>query len=162
MTCLVMGLVGNDDSNRRSFLMWFKDCSGISTMEKKKKKNVYYLFYAFKKTHVSSQMKRSVIYECRKNNIKCVIQQWSDHYAHKHKRGNPLLSFLALFPLDLYPLIKTNQDGILHVDSTQHSRELSHLIWMAGFPSPRPVACSRGVTNLIVLTPAWLREGIQA
>lgn len=37
------------------------------------------------------------------------------------------------FCLDLYSLIKTHQDGILHVDSTWHSRELSHLIDLDGW-----------------------------
>lgn len=48
MACLVMDLVGADDSNGRSFLMQFKDCSRISETEKKRKEkgNVYDLFYA--------------------------------------------------------------------------------------------------------------------
>lgn len=41
----------------------------------------------------------------------------SGHSAHKHKPGHPPLSLLALFPIDLYSLIKTNQGGILLVDS---------------------------------------------
>ena len=35
-----------------------------------------------------------------------------------HKMGSSPLSLPALFPIDLYSLIKTNQDGIPHADST--------------------------------------------
>lgn len=83
----------------------------------------------------------------------------SGRSAHKRKPGNPPLSLRALFPADLYPLIKTNQGGILHVDSIALRRVESFDLdgWLP--PSPPPVACSEGLANLIVLTPAWRGRG---
>lgn len=160
MICLVMDLVGADsDSSGKSLLMCSRFGSNRPGIPKiKKKSDVYGLFYT--KTHMCAPEWRGQRSVQEKQHKACHTTLWSGHSAHKRKPGNPLLSLLALFPTDLYSLIKTNQGGILHVDSTLHSGELSHLIWMAGSPSLLPVACSKGLTNLIVLPLAWLREGI--
>lgn len=113
------------------------------------------------KTHMNApnwRGERSI--SAGKNNIKHVIPHCGQVILQtKCKQGNPQPSRLALFPTGLNPLLKTNQGGIHHFDSTRHSRELSHLIWIAGSPSPLSVACSKGITNLVVLTLTWLRGG---
>ena len=54
----------------------------------------------------------------QKNNIKHVTQHCGEAILHTStNQGDPPLSLLALFPIDLYSLIKTNQGGILLVDS---------------------------------------------
>lgn len=156
-----MELTGADrDSNRRSFLMWARpDLKIIQGSPQQEKKDD--LFYT--KAHLCTlrnEWRTKDLSEQGKQHKACHTTLWSGHSAHKRKPGNPPLSLLALFPIDLYSLIKTNQGGILHVDSIWHSGELSHLIWMAGSPSPLSVACSKGLTNLIVLRLAWLRKGV--
>lgn len=128
--------------------------------KEKKKEDVCGLFYTETPVCVRSGIKRSEICQLMKNNIKHVTTTLrSGRSAHKRKPGNPPLSLRALFPADLYPLIKTNQGGILHVDSIALRRVESFDLdgWLP--PSPPPVACSEGLANLIVLTPAWRGRG---
>lgn len=65
-----------------------------------------------------------------------------------------------MFPIDLLCcLIKTNQDGIAHLDSIRHSGEFSHLIRMVASPSPLPVGGGEVLSYICV---AQLKKEIQA